>query len=276
MSRLALSNDDIRANIAIMRPVTFAANGLRKHFEHNLIATLGELMSALGAPSSRTVFRKLGILEYLTSYSHRGQYYTLQSVANFDAEGLWSWKTVWFSRFGNLLDTAEAFVERSTAGYTAAELGDVLHVKCKHALVALVRRKRLVREQVEQVYVYFSADHTKLASQRRTRCHHRASMSLLVSNPDLALEEAKAAVVLFLGTLDERQRRLYAGLESLKIGHGGDEHIAELFSLDRHTVARGRQELLSDAQLAEGVRRPGAGRPTAEKKRLRSGTCSPS
>jgi hypothetical protein len=39
-------------------------------------------------------------------------------------------------------------------------------------------------------------------------------------NPDLAAEEAKAILVLFCSMLDERQRRLYAGLESLKLGHG--------------------------------------------------------
>jgi hypothetical protein len=30
------------------------------------------------------------------------------------------------------------------------------------------------------------------------------------------------AIVVFYSLLDERQRRLYAGLEATKIGHGGD------------------------------------------------------
>ena len=49
------------------------------------------------------------------------------------------------------------------------------------------------------------------------------------------MEEAKAALMLLWTTLDERQRRLYAGLESAKIGHGGDEHVAEMFGIDRNT-----------------------------------------
>ena len=42
---------------------------------------------------------------------------------------------------------------------------------------------------------------------------------MIVSNPDLAVEEAKATILLFLSMLNEKQRRLYAGLESLKLGH---------------------------------------------------------
>jgi hypothetical protein len=253
-----------------MRPPEFLAETIEDHFLHHPMATLKELEVALGSPSSRTVFRKLKALDYLSSYTHRGRYYTLQSIATFDEQGLWSCRSVWFSQFGNLLDTAVAFVERSGAGYTAAELSEALHVECKHTLVDLVRRRRLQRERIDHLYVYFSSDRTQHNRQRRERLHHRASMSLLVGNPDLAVEEAKAAVVLFLGTLNEQQRRLYAGLESLKIGHGGDEHIADLFGLDRHTIARGREELLRESELAEGVRQRGAGRPAVEKKRLKS------
>ncbi len=73
-------------------------------------------------------------------------------------------------------------------------------------------------------------------------------------------EELKAAIVLFYGLLDERQRRLYAGLEALKVGHGGDAQIAELLGLDPTTVARGRRELLAGEVEPGRVRRPGAGR----------------
>ena len=55
-------------------------------------------------------------------------------------------------------------------------------------------------------------------------------------------EELKAAIILFYSLLDERQRRLYAGLEAHKVGYGGDHKIAEFLGLDVHTVARGRRE----------------------------------
>ena len=94
--------------------------------------------------------------------------------------------------------------------------------------------------------------------------------SLIVVNPDLAAEEAKAAILLFCSMLDERQRRLYAGLESLKLGHGGDVHIANLLGMDPHTVARGRQELISGDLSHDKVRAAGGGRLPQEKKRPKS------
>ena len=86
----------------------------------------------------------------------------------------------------------------------------------------------------------------------------------------------KASIVLFFSLLDEKQRRLYAGLESLKIGHGGDRAIAELLGLGVGTVARGRSELLDRDVELERVRRTGAGRKAVEKKRRRSSRASKS
>lgn len=82
-------------------------------------------------------------------------------------------------------------------------------------------------------------------------------------------DELHAAIILFYSLLDERQRRLYAALESLKIGHGGDRRIAELLGIDAGTVARGRLQLLAGEVERERGRRPGGGRHPVEKKRPR-------
>ena len=128
-----------------MRTAKYSTKALSQLFRQEKILTLKQLTTALGSPARCTVFRKLGELEYLSSYSHRGKYYTLRSIARFTAQGLWSCRTVWFSRLGNLLDTAAALVESSRTGYTAAELRAVLHVKTKHALAQLVQSGRLRR-----------------------------------------------------------------------------------------------------------------------------------
>jgi hypothetical protein len=86
----------------------------------------------------------------------------------------------------------------------------------------------------------------------------------------LVPDELKAAIILFYSLLDEQQKRLYAGLESLKLGHGGDRKMAELLGLDVGTVARGRQQLLAHDVEIERVRKAGAGRPAVEKKRRAS------
>ena len=87
-------------------------------------------------------------------------------------------------------------------------------------------------------------------------------------------DEVKAAMVLFYSLLDEKQRRLCAGLESLKLGHGGDAMVAEFLGVDPHTVARGRQQLLEQDFEVERIRRKGAGRKRVEKKRQKSSSGS--
>ena len=264
---LALTNLFIWANSLIMNKTKYSIQALEEFLRHHKIAIFDQLKAALGNPARCTIFRKLAELEYLSSYSHRGKFYTLSSIARFSALGLWNYQSVWFSRFGNLLDTAEALVQEAEAGYTAAELKDVLHVKTKHALAQLARSGRLKREQFESIYVYLSGQSHIADRQRKARKVHlkRSFASLIVVNPDLAEEEAKATVLLFLSALNERQRRLYAGLESLKLGYGGDSHIANLFGMDPHTVARGRRDL-EKRRLGYGrLRAEGGGRATGKK-----------
>jgi len=269
---LALTNLFEWANSLIMNKTKYSIQAIEKFLKHHKIATFDQIKTALGDPARCTIFRKLADLEYLSSYSHRGKYYTLRSTARFNALGLWDCRSVWFSRFGNLLDTAEAFVKSSGEGYTATELKEVLHVKTKHALTQLVRSGRIQREPFDSVYVYLSGEDHVADRQRKARKAHlkRSFASVVIVNPDLAVEEAKATILLFCSMLNERQRRLYAGLESLKLGHGGDAHIASLLGMDPHTVARGRQELMSGELPHDRVRAAGAGRLLQEKKRRRS------
>jgi hypothetical protein len=77
----------------------------------------------------------------------------------------------------------------------------------------------------------------------------------------------RLSFVLFASLLDEKQRRLYAGLESLQLG--GDSQIADLLRLDPHTVAKGRRQLLAQDVEVGRVRGVGAGRKPVEKKRPR-------
>ena len=71
-----------------------------------------------------------------------------------------------------------------------------------------------------------------------------------------------------LGRLDEQQRRWVAGREARRRGYGGVKQVAEITGLHPETISRGRDELgdeLRDYPTGR-VRRPGGGRPRAEKK----------
>src|ERR1039458_1330221 len=125
-----------------MRPLTFAPDSLRKLLLRDKIATLPDLKRALGTDVDLTVFRKLKQLDYLTSYSHGGRFYTLREIARFGGDGLWSCPPAWFSRYVTLLATVEAFVRNSIAGYFAEELSAILHVGAQDVLRRLVQEKR--------------------------------------------------------------------------------------------------------------------------------------
>ncbi len=248
-----------------MRPTLFSTQLVLRLLRRTKIATLDQLSAALGSASSITVFRKLDQLHYRTSYSHRGRFYTLDRIARFDDNGLWSHDAVWFSRIGTLVDTAAAFVNRSPSGYFVAELDAALHVSVQDSLLQLVNQGRLARQQVSGLYLYCSADPS--LRQRQLHARQAAITSTVAATQllDSDSEIVKAGILLFYSLLDEQQRRLFAGLEALR--HDNDRLIADLFGLDAHTVAKGRRELVNQQVLRGRLRRPGGGRKATEKKR---------
>ena len=66
------------------------------------------------------------------------------------------------------------------------------------------------------------------------------------------------------GCLDERSRRLWLAAEARSLGYGGIAFVAALTKVTTETIADGIKELSGEKPLAEGVRRPGAGRKRAE------------
>jgi hypothetical protein len=214
-----------------MRPLAFSPDSLRKLLLHDKIATLPDLKRALGTDVDLTVFRKLKELDYLTSYSHGGRFYTLREIARFGADGLWSCAPAWFSRYGTLLTTAEAFIRSSVAGYFAEELSAILHVGAQDVLRHLVQQKRIARELISGLFLYTSIDPAIRQRQSLTRRSSQSVPTVVdAARLEVSPDEMKAAIILFYSLLDEQQRRLYAGLESMKLGHGGDSMLAEFLA----------------------------------------------
>jgi len=199
-------------------------------------------------------------------------HYTLPEIVQFNEQGLWSCQGVQFSKQGSLLNTIEHHVDHCEAGYFEFELQSLLHVGIRVAVLKLVKDKRVYRPKVCGRYLYCSSRMKK----RNRQCSERkkqqaiADSALEPMNSEVLFQEGKSLVELFVSLLDEKQRRIYAGLESIKLGYGGDKKIAQLFGLDMHTVAKGRQELWSGKIETDRVRRVGGGRKMLEKKRRKS------
>lgn len=250
-----------------MKTPQFDSKTISRLLKKQKIATLDELKVALGTHAPATVFRKLSELSYRTSYSHGSRYYTLDRIARFNNEGLWSYDSVWFSRYGTLLSTLVRFIDNAETGCYGAELKDSLHVEVNTSLLKLIRQGKIVREKVRGLYLYCSADPS---IQRRQLANREATAAsegtrAIIMSKDWVSDEIKAAIILFFSLLDEKQRRLFAGLESLQFGHGGDRWIADLLDLDPHTVSKGRRQILERELLPNAIRQGGAGRPGVKK-----------
>src|SRR2546428_7883432 len=111
-----------------MRPEEYHTSKLIELLEKERILPLDRVAAALGRPSRTTVFRKLVEIGGRASYSHHGRYQTLDRIAEYDDNGLWSFRGVHFSRQGTLLETIVYLVEQSQQGYFASELQALLHV----------------------------------------------------------------------------------------------------------------------------------------------------
>jgi hypothetical protein len=124
----------------IMKKTRYSATKLVDLFKQQKIASMQELKGALGTRADATVFRKLSELSYLSSYSHRGWYYTLGSIPVFDQWGLWSFRSVWFSERGTLLATAQALIGESEQGFFETELESLLNVEVRGSLLKLIQK----------------------------------------------------------------------------------------------------------------------------------------
>ena len=247
-----------------MRIETFSAGTVIALLRERTVATLAEIMLAFGTASRRTVCRKLAAAGCRSSYSHGAQYYTLDELAAYDEHGLWSHGEIRFSVAGTLLATATALVERSPAGLFARELGQLVRVDVQNALRKLVRSGRLERERLHGRFLYCSP-----SRQRQQLRARRVLLAGETAGPPLPAsggEQVRLATATLVGVLDERQRRLYAGLESLRHGHGGDLRVAAQLGMAPATVAKGRKQLLSGDFETDRVRKPGGGRKPLEKK----------
>lgn len=75
--------------------------------------------------------------------------------------------------------------------------------------------------------------------------------------------EIEAEMKKFHQTLSERDKRRYAAVEALKLGHGGIRYIAQMLGCDRNTVSEGIKDLQSLPErpaVERRVRRAGGGR----------------
>ena len=112
-----------------------------------------------------------------------------------------------------------------------------------------------------------------MADKERKRIH-RCRCRGCRSRSDSELVAYHRAINRVMAELDERSRRLFAGLLARQHGHGGIQQVAEITGLNRMTIRRGlRESERGQAESSNRVRRPGGGRKRVEKKLPACGSC---
>jgi len=74
-------------------------------------------------------------------------------------------------------------------------------------------------------------------------------------------EDVEQRMRSFFDTLNEKNRRQYAGVEAIKLGHGGQKYISSVLGCHPQTVKAGIDEIFNRTEIPEeSIRKPGGGR----------------
>src|SRR4030042_1568050 len=147
-------------------------------FRKRKVLTVSDLASMMQC-SLITVRRKLKQWNTYTSYNKNGRYYVLPDVPSFDADGLWHWRGIFFSKHGNLTQTLVALVRNSKAGLNASEMEELLGLSPRSFLSSFRTHPDLRREKHQGYFVYFSSTPAIYEQQNK----QRATMARVVKQP---------------------------------------------------------------------------------------------
>lgn len=202
-------------------------------FHRHTVMDIKSLMKATKR-ARRSLFRDLSELNYLSSYTHAGRYYTLPDIPQFDKNGLWFFNSAGFTQARTLKSALTHLVEDANSGFTHRELQAMLHIRAHNALLGLVGEHKIERERINKEYVYISHNHTRASEQvakRMARISTVADVSKNTSDTmiiEVLLELIYAGkVTIGPGTVTER-----LGIRGVRVSEQQVEHVFEQFGID--------------------------------------------
>jgi hypothetical protein len=107
-----------------------------------------------------------------------------------------------------------------------------------------------------------------MAKEHSRRVIHVCTCTYCQQHPHGTVAKEHRKINRLVAAADERTRRLLVGFLAQQHGPGGIALFARVAGLDPDTIARGQRELqrAQPNKPDRRIRRPGAGRPRAEKK----------
>ena len=130
---------------------------LKKIFNKTIVLTLSQVSKTLGC-SIRTVQRQFAELAVLRSYNKNSRYYTLPAIPKFNVHGIWPYRDILFSKYGDLRQTVKHMVLASEDGLSGNEIGDIVNLLPRSFMHHFREMEGIFREKHGGVYIYFSND----------------------------------------------------------------------------------------------------------------------
>ena len=141
---------------------------LEEKFKEFKVLTLDQV-SKIHDCSIRTVQRQFAALAVLRSYNRNSRYYTLPGIPKFNADGIWGYQGVRFSKFGDLRKTVKQLILNSECGLSGSEIGDIVGLLPRSFMYHFREMDDIFRDKISGVYVYFSNDPSLYARQSSKR-----------------------------------------------------------------------------------------------------------
>lgn len=144
------------------------ANSFKKMFKKSKVLTLNQV-SKTHACSVRTVQRQFAALAVLRSYNKNSRYYTLPDIPKFNEHGIWWYRDIFFSKYGDLRQTVRHAILASEGGLSGNEIGGIVNLLPRSFMHHFREMDGIFREKHGGVYVYFSNDPTIYKNQKFKR-----------------------------------------------------------------------------------------------------------
>lgn len=144
------------------------APALEEIFKEPKVLTLDQV-SKMRRCSIRTIQRQFADLPVIRSYNKNSRYYTLAGIPRFDTNGIWEYREILFSKFGDLQKTVQYLIANSECGLSGNEIGDIVKLQPRSFMHHFRELDGVFREKYGGVYIYFSDDPAIYARQSRER-----------------------------------------------------------------------------------------------------------
>ncbi len=127
-----------------------------KEFEKRKVVTIEEIAGLLES-SVTTARRQLKKWQTYTSFNMNGRYYSLPGIPRFDEHGIWKYRQILFSQFGNLMQTISQLIGRSQTGLNARQIAQLVEIAPNSSVFSrLPHTPGIRREKHQGRFVYFS------------------------------------------------------------------------------------------------------------------------